>query len=43
MLIENCKFAGINPHSWLTETLTKLANGHPAKQVGEIMLWTDAG
>ncbi len=35
-LIENCKLAGINPHSWLTETLTKLANGHPASRIDEL-------
>jgi transposase len=29
-LIENCKLSGINPHTWLTDTLAKLANGHPA-------------
>jgi transposase len=40
-LIENCKLAGINPHTWLTETLTQLANGHPANSVGELMPWTD--
>lgn len=39
-LIENCKLAGINPHTWLTETLTQLANGHPANSVGELMPWT---
>lgn len=27
-LIENCKLGGINPHTWLTQTLEKLANGH---------------
>lgn len=36
-LIENCKLAGINPHSWLTETLTKLANGHPASRIDELV------
>lgn len=36
-LIENCKIAGINPHTWLTDTLTKLANGYPANSVGELM------
>lgn len=30
-LIENCKLTGINPHTWLTVTLTSLANGHPAR------------
>jgi transposase len=39
-LIENCKLSGINPHTWLTETLTKLANGHPANGVGNLMPWT---
>lgn len=42
-LIENCKLSGINPHSWLAETLTKLANGHPANNVGELMPWTAVG
>jgi transposase len=42
-LIENCKLSGINPHAWLTETLTKLANGHPANRVGELMPWTAVG
>ncbi|EJL24974.1 IS66 family transposase [Novosphingobium sp. AP12] len=42
-LVENCKIAGINPHTWLTETLTKLANGHPANAVSELMPWTAVG
>jgi transposase len=42
-LIENCKLSGINPHTWLTDTLAKLANGHPANSVGEIMPWTAVG
>lgn len=39
-LIENCKLTGINPHVCLTDTLTKLAGGHPANAVGELMPWT---
>ncbi|MBV2204159.1 MAG: IS66 family transposase [Pseudomonas sp.] len=39
-LIENCKLSGINPHAWLTETLVKLAKGHHANRVGELMPWT---
>ncbi|HEY6869116.1 MAG TPA: IS66 family transposase [Novosphingobium sp.] len=42
-LIENCKISGINPHDWLTDTLSKLANGHPANAVGELMPWTAVG
>jgi transposase len=38
-LIENCKISGTNPHTWLSETLTKLANGHPANAVGQLMPW----
>ncbi|MBV1692443.1 IS66 family transposase [Novosphingobium sp. G106] len=39
-LIENCKISGLNPHAWLTGVLTKLAGGHPANAVGELMPWT---
>jgi len=42
-LIENCKISGINPHTWLAETLTKLAEGHPANAVSELMPWTAVG
>ena len=38
-LIENCKISGVNPHTWLTETLAKLASGHPANAVGQLMPW----
>jgi len=42
-LIENCKLSSINPHIWLTETLTKLANGHHANRVAELMPWIAVG
>lgn len=42
-LIENCKISGINPHVWLSDTLTKLAAGHPANAVGQLMPWTAVG
>lgn len=42
-LIENCKLSGINPHTWLADTLTKFANGHPAYSVGELIPWTAVG
>ncbi len=42
-LIENCKLSGINPHTWLADTLARLANGHPANAVGELMPWTAVG
>ena len=40
-LIENCKISGVNPHTWLTETHNKLADGHPANHVGDLMPWVD--
>lgn len=40
-LIEGCKLNAINPHKWLADTLSKLANGHPANSVGQLMPWTD--
>ncbi|MEZ5696740.1 MAG: transposase [Sphingomonadaceae bacterium] len=42
-LIENCKLFGINPNTWLTATLTSLANGHLANRICELMPWTDVG
>lgn len=39
-LIECCKLNAINPHTWMTETLVKLAKGHPANNVGRLMPWT---
>jgi transposase len=39
-LIECCKLNVVNPHEWLTDTLTRLANGHPATRVDELMPWT---
>lgn len=39
-LIECCKLNAINPHEWLTETLARIANGHPANRVGELIPWT---
>jgi hypothetical protein len=40
-LIECCKLGAINPHAWLTDTLTSLANGHPIQSVGDLMPWFD--
>ena len=42
-LIECCKLNAINPHEWLTQTLARLANSHPANRVGELMPWTAVG
>lgn len=36
-LIENCKLTGINPQTWVTATLSSLANGHPASRIDELL------
>ncbi len=38
-LIETCKLNGVNPHAWLTDTLTKLVNRWPASRIDELMPW----
>ena len=38
-MIENCKLSGVNPQAWLTQTLTKLANGHKQTQLDQLMPW----
>jgi hypothetical protein len=36
-LIENCKLAGINPHTWLTATLSSFANGQHTSRINELL------
>jgi transposase len=38
-LIETCKLNGVNPHTWLTDTLTKLVNRWPAARIDDLMPW----
>jgi transposase len=38
-LIETCKLNGVNPQAWLTDTLTRLAAGHPASALNQLMPW----
>jgi transposase len=41
-LIETCKLNRVNPHAWLTDTLTKLVNGWPASKIDDLMPWAYA-
>ena len=41
-LIETAKLNAVDPQAWLTDTLTKLANGHGRKQLSELMPWNYA-
>jgi len=39
-LIECCKLNSVDPQIWMSETLARLAAGHPANAVGALMPWT---
>lgn len=41
-LIETAKLNGVDPHAWLTDTLTKLVNRWPAARIDELMPWAFA-
>jgi len=41
-LIETAKLNSVNPHAWLTDTLTKLVNGWPQSRIDELMPWAYA-
>ena len=38
-LIETCKLNGVNPHAWLSDTLTRLVNRWPASRLDDLMPW----
>jgi transposase len=41
-LIETCKLNDVNPHAWLTDTLTKLVNCWPLSRIDELLPWAYA-
>ena len=38
-LIETCKLNAVDPYAYLRETLTAIANGHPASRIDDLMPW----
>lgn len=38
-LIETCKLNSINPHAYLSVTLTAIANGHKQGQIDQLLPW----
>ena len=38
-LIETCKLNNVNPHAWMTDTLTKLVNHWPQSRIDDLMPW----
>ncbi len=41
-LIETCKLNGVDPQAYLTNVLARLAAGHPANRIAELLPWVYA-
>lgn len=41
-LIETCKMNGVDPHAWLTATLTAIVQGHKQSQIDDLLPWNYA-
>ncbi len=38
-LIETCKLNGVEPHAYLADVITRIVNGHPNKQIDDLLPW----
>ena len=41
-LIETCKMNGVDPHAWLSATLTAIVKGHKQSQIDDLLPWNYA-
>ena len=41
-MIETCKLNNVDPHAWLTQTLTAIAKGHKQSNISGLMPWNYA-
>lgn len=41
-LIETCKMNGVDPHAWLSATLTAIVRGHKQSQIDNLLPWNYA-
>ncbi len=41
-LIETCKMNGVDPHAWLSATLTAIIQGHKQIQIDDLLPWNYA-
>ena len=39
-IIETCKLNNIEPHAYLTDALTAIAQGHKQRDIEQLLLWT---
>lgn len=38
-LIETCKLCGVEPHVYLADVITRIINGHPNRQIDDLLPW----
>jgi hypothetical protein len=38
-ILQTAKLNGVNPQAYLTDTLSKIAAGHPISRISELMPW----
>ena len=41
-LIETCKMNGVDPQTWLANTLTAIVSGHKQSQINDLLPWNYA-
>ena len=41
-LIETCKMNGVDPHAWLSATLTAIVQGHKQTRIDDLLPWNYA-
>ncbi len=41
-LIETCKLNAVDPHAWLSDTITAIINGHKQSRIDELLPWNYA-
>ena len=41
-LIETCNLNAVEPHAWLTDTLTAIVNGHKQSRIDDLLPWNHA-
>jgi len=38
-IMQTAKLNGVNPEAYLSDTLTKIAEGHPISRINELLPW----
>ncbi len=41
-LIETCKLCGVDPQAYIADVLTRIVNGHLARDIDELLPWAYA-